>query len=46
MPDYKAMYFALFHAITDAAALLEQAQQHAEELYIESDEGERDACPD
>lgn len=38
MPDYKAMYFALFHAITESAALLQQAQRKAEEIYIETAE--------
>lgn len=46
MPSYKAMYFTLFNAITDALeylergewgdgiALLKEAQQKSEELYI------------
>lgn len=46
MPDYEKMYHALFNAITDALAamenqdpgtavrLLKQAQIHCEELYI------------
>lgn len=38
MPDYKAMYFALFHAITDSTTLLQQAQRSAEEIYIETAE--------
>ena len=48
MPDYKAMYFQLFNAISDALAAQEQqnygqakelliaAQQQAEERYIEA----------
>ena len=50
MPDYKKMYVALFNAITDALAQLEEqnygisaeilrrAQRNAEEQYILSEE--------
>lgn len=49
MTDYKAMYLLLFNAVTDAlekmdgqnygeaSALLIDAQQKAEELYMDSD---------
>lgn len=28
------MYYTLFHAMTDAIALLQKAQQEAEEIYL------------
>lgn len=34
MPDYEAMYYELFHAVTDAMEALKKAQQKAEELYV------------
>lgn len=33
--DYKKMYFTLFEASTKAIELLQQAQQEAENIYIE-----------
>lgn len=38
MADYQKMYFTLFHATTDAINRLQEAQQKAEELYIQSGE--------
>lgn len=40
MPDYKKMYLELFSAVEDAIEILVQAQQRAEETYIETDEDE------
>lgn len=34
MPDYKAMYYALFHKITEVIEQLQKIQLQAEELYI------------
>ena len=34
MPDYKAMYLELCHAITKAQALLTEAQMLAEQIYV------------
>ena len=36
-PDYKAMYFELFRASVQAAQLLQDAQQRAEEQLLEAD---------
>jgi len=41
MEDYKKEYFTLFNAVSDAIALLQEAQQKAEELYLARDEDER-----
>ena len=38
MADYQKLYYVLFHAITDAIAILQKAQQDAEELYISAEE--------
>lgn len=40
MPDYRAMYYKLFNAITDTIQVLQQAQQTAEEIYISFEEKE------
>lgn len=32
--DYQKMYATLFHAVTKAITLLQQAQQETEEMYI------------
>ena len=40
MADYQKLYYVLFHAITDAIAILQKAQQDAEELYISAEEPE------
>ena len=37
MPDYQKMYTTLFNAMTDAIALLQNAQHETEEVYISSD---------
>ena len=37
MADYKSMYLKLFNEVTDAIALLQKAQQNAEQMYISSD---------
>ena len=36
MQDYKAMYLDLFNKITDAIRILQEAQQEAENAYIEN----------
>jgi len=36
-PDYKALYFELFRASEQAARLLHEAQQRAEEQVMKSD---------
>ena len=38
MPDYKALYYNLFNAVTDTIKALKKAQQDAEELYLEQDD--------
>jgi len=38
MPDYAVMYKRLFHSQTEAIAILQKAQQDAEEMYISSPE--------
>ena len=37
MPDYKAMYFELFRASVQAAQLLQDAQQRAEQQLLDAD---------
>ena len=34
MPDYRKLYFQLFGAVSDAIALLQQAQIQSEEEYL------------
>jgi hypothetical protein len=34
MPDYKEMYLTLFRSVTRAIAILQEAQQQIEEIYI------------
>ncbi len=36
MTDYKTMYTKLFNKVTDIIEELQQAQQHTEEIYIQS----------
>ena len=36
-PDYKAMYFELFRASVQAAQLLQDAQQQAEQQLLDAD---------
>ena len=38
MADYQRMYTELFNAVTDAIALLQQAQRAAEETYMSGGE--------
>lgn len=38
MADYAAMYKRLFNSATDAIAILQQAQQDTEEMYVASPE--------
>lgn len=38
MPDYQKMYHSLFNDVTDAICKLQQAQQKAEEMYMDSKE--------
>ena len=40
MADYQKLYYVLFHAMTDAIAILQKAQQDAEELSISAEEPE------
>ena len=40
MPDYKAMYLALFQASEDAINLLIEAQRKCEEMYVSAPEPE------
>ena len=40
MPNYRKMYYTLFNKITDIVEELQQVQQEAEELYLESSENE------
>ncbi len=37
MPDYKEMYLTLFRSITQAIALLQEAQRQTEEMYISAE---------
>jgi len=37
MPDYEKMYKTLFKAVTDAINILQEAQEEAEEQYIEAE---------
>lgn len=45
MTDYRAMYYALFHATTDAIEKLQQAQQLAEEIYLRDDGYKKEPMP-
>ena len=36
MPSYKSMYLRLFNRVTDAIALLQQAQIESEDIYVSS----------
>lgn len=38
LTDYAAMYKRLFNSTTDAIAILQQAQQDTEEMYVTSPE--------
>lgn len=38
MPDYKAMYYALFNTLTDTIEILQKAQQEGEQMFIEQTE--------
>lgn len=38
MADYKAMYLALFNAVTDIIEKLHEAQAATEDMYIESED--------
>ncbi len=40
MPDYKALYYSLFNAVSDTIDALKKVQEEAEELYLESSEDE------
>ena len=44
MPNYKELYFTLFHQVTETIEALQKAQQRAEELYIQS--AEEDLAPE
>jgi len=45
MPNYKDMYLALFRAITEAISILQQAQQKAEEAYLNANVPEDKVLP-
>lgn len=36
MPNYKEMYYVLFNKITDIIGDLQEIQQQAEEIYLDS----------
>ena len=40
MPDYKQMYFTLFHACEEAVNILIAAQQACEDIYVKAPEPE------
>lgn len=40
MPDYKAMYYHLFNAMTDAIELLQNAQLETEEMVLSEENPE------
>ena len=42
MADYKKMYLTAMDAMEKAIALLEEAQQNCEDIYIETDETEEE----
>ena len=42
MADYKKMYIDLFNSVTDAIKILQEAQEKAEEKFVESSEKERE----
>ena len=42
MADYKKMYLTAMDAMEKAIALLEEAQQKCEDIYIETDETEEE----
>lgn len=46
MADYKAMYFELFHKITDVIEELKEIQQKTEEIYIQSEPAEEEPDTD
>ena len=35
MPNYEAMYYALFNSLSDVIDILQKAQREAEQLFIE-----------
>lgn len=45
MPDWKEMYLALFRETEKAINILVDAQQHCEEMYINSPEPEISLLP-
>lgn len=45
MADYRRMYLHLFNRVTDAVALLQQAQRETEALYIQSAPPDVSALP-
>lgn len=46
MADYRAMYYLLFQAATDAVERLQQAQRQAEEMYLQDDGAELVPLPE
>jgi hypothetical protein len=40
MPDYKAMYHRLFHAVTDVVNILQVAQIETEAMYVDHEPAE------
>ena len=46
MPNYKKLYTTLFNAQTDAIRILQDAQQKAEAIYIDSPDPKEIFFPD
>ena len=42
MPDYKAMYYRLFNAVSDVIEELKKIQIDAEEFYLDSTDDEEE----
>lgn len=38
MPDYKSMYYSLFNTVTSTIEALKDAQRKCEEIYVNSEE--------
>ncbi len=37
MTDYKRMYYSMFNEVTDVIERLKLAQQHCEDVYVQSE---------
>ena len=42
MPDYKAMYYRLFNAVSDVIEELKKIQIESEEFYLDSTDDEKE----